>query len=136
MVAGGNGRKEAALYDWPLNDSQLALAAAVGLGVVVITLIVMALRTASISRAEFARLQRDIKQLSEEVKALLAAEQRRFLKELKVSEREGDEPTAAVTTPDADSVPLEQPSIPESTRHPNLQLLKREAVRDSASIAQ
>ena len=49
--------------------------------VITIGFIVTALT--KVRRAEFARLQDEIKELSEQVKALEVAEQRRFLKELK-----------------------------------------------------
>jgi hypothetical protein len=97
------------LNDWPLNDWQLALATAVCLGVIIILLSAIALRTTRISRAEFARLQKDFKQLSEDVKGLIAAEQRRFLKELKTSKKDGDEPISGSRPSNA---PFEQaPSL-------------------------
>jgi len=71
--------------DWPLNDSQLVTAAI--LGVMLVVLIVTAFRKASVTRKEFALLREDVQRLSEEVKELQAAEQRRFIKELNASEK-------------------------------------------------
>ena len=73
------------MNDWPLNDSQVVTAAI--LGVMLIVLIVTAFRKASVTRKEFALLREDVKRLSEEVKELQAAEQRRFIKELNVSQK-------------------------------------------------
>jgi hypothetical protein len=83
------------LYGWPLNDSPLAFATTVGLGVVVIVLIWIALRRTMVSRTEFDRLQRDLKELSDDVKGLMTAEQRRFLKELKAPRKDSDDPSMA-----------------------------------------
>jgi uncharacterized membrane protein (DUF106 family) len=71
--------------DWPLNDSQFVTA--VILGVMLVVLIVTAFRKATVTRKEFALLREDVKRLSEEVKELQAAEQRRFIKELNASEK-------------------------------------------------
>jgi hypothetical protein len=73
------------LSSWPVNDSQLATAVLFGL--MPIVLIVAAFRKAWVNRKEFARLQNDVKRLSDDVNELHAAEQRRFLKELKVSRK-------------------------------------------------
>ena len=50
--------------------------------------IVIAIRRSLVSRREFARLQADVRQLSEDVKGLLTAEQRRFIKELNAAKKE------------------------------------------------
>jgi len=68
------------MYNWPLNDSHLVLLVLSCLAVIAIGLIVSALTR--VRRAEFARLQKEVKQLSEEIKALQVAEQRRLLMEL------------------------------------------------------
>ena len=77
------------MYDWLLNNALFVLlvpcAAVITIGLIVTTL-------TKVRRAEFARLQHEIKELSEQVKALEVAEQRRFRKELK-SLREGSEPS-------------------------------------------
>jgi hypothetical protein len=54
-------------------------------------------RKFTVSRADFARLKQDLEHLSEDVKGLTAAEQRRFLKELKEAPRKNsnDPPLAA-----------------------------------------
>ena len=77
--------REANLNNWPANDSQLATAILFGL--ILIVLIVAAFRKVRVIRKEFAGLKFDIRRLSDEVRELRAAEQRRFLKELKVSRR-------------------------------------------------
>ena len=77
------------MYDWLLNNALFVLLVLCA-AVITIGLIVTALT--KVRRAEFARLQDDIKELSEQVKALEVAEQRRFLKELK-SHSEGSEPS-------------------------------------------
>ena len=73
------------MSDWSLTDTQLLAAAILGIGFIV--LIVTAFRKPTVPRKEFARLQEGVKRLSEEVKELQAAEQRRFIKELKGSEK-------------------------------------------------
>ena len=83
----------AAMSDWPLNDSQLATAAILGL--MLIVLIVTAFRKTRVTRKEFARLQKDVKRLSDDVKALRVSEERRFLKELKASKADDNPPSAA-----------------------------------------
>ena len=78
------------MYDWLLNNAHFVLLVLCCTVVITIGLIVTALTT--VRRAEFARLQDEIKEISEQVKALEVAEQRRFLKELK-SHSEGSEPS-------------------------------------------
>jgi hypothetical protein len=80
------------LNDWPLNDPQFMLAIAAGLVAITFVLLIALLRT-RVRRAEFARLQQDIKQMSEDVKELQAAEQLRFLKEIKASKIDGEGPS-------------------------------------------
>jgi len=81
------------LHGWPLNVSPLAIA--IGLGVFIVVLMWTALRRITVRRTEFLRLQQDLKQLSEDVKWLMAAEQRRFLKELKAPRKDSDDPPMA-----------------------------------------
>jgi hypothetical protein len=82
--------------NWPLNDWQLVLAAAICLDVAILGLIVTALRKAKITWAEFARTRQDVKQLAEDVKGLLVSEQIRFLQEIKASKKDDDQtPMAA-----------------------------------------
>jgi len=76
------------MYDWPLDNAHfvlLVLCCTVTIGLIGTGL-------TQIRRAEFARLQNEIKELSAQVKALEVAEQRRFLKELK-SHSEGSAPS-------------------------------------------
>ena len=77
------------MYDWLLNNALFVLLVLCA-AVITIGLIVTALT--KVRRAEYARLQDDIKELSEQVKALEVGEQRRFLKELK-SHSQGSEPS-------------------------------------------
>jgi uncharacterized membrane protein (DUF106 family) len=76
------------MYDWVLHNALFVLlvlcAAVMTLGLIVTALTKV--------RAEFYRLQEEIKELSEQVKALEVGEQRRFLKELK-SHSEGSAPS-------------------------------------------
>jgi hypothetical protein len=74
--------------DWPGNDFQLVTE--VVLGLLLVVLIVTALQRARVTPKEFASLNKEVKQLSEEVKALQLAEQRRFIRELRTS-KEDDE---------------------------------------------
>jgi hypothetical protein len=67
------------LSDWRL---VLFLGVFAGMTVVVVLAIVAAQKIRA-RRAEFARMREDIKRLSEDVKYLMNAEQRRFLMELK-----------------------------------------------------
>ena len=69
------------MYDWLLDNAHFALLVLCCTAVITIGLIGTALT--QIRRAEFARLQDEIKELSEQVKVLEVAEQRRFVKELK-----------------------------------------------------
>ena len=78
------------MYDWLLDNAPFVLLVLCCTAVITIGLIGTALT--QIRRAEFARLQDEIKELSEQVKVLEVAEQRRFLKELK-SHSEGSEPS-------------------------------------------
>ena len=77
------------MYDWLLDNAHFVLLV-LCCTVITIGLIVTALT--KVRRAEFARLQNEIKELSAQVKALEVAEQRRFLKELK-SHSEGSAPS-------------------------------------------
>ena len=81
------------MSDWPLNDPQLATAAILGL--MLIVLIVTAFRKTGITPKEFARLQKDVKRLSDDVKELRLSEERRFLKELRASKADDKSPSAA-----------------------------------------
>jgi hypothetical protein len=83
--------------DWPLNDSQLVVA--VVLGLMLIVLVVTMLRKARVADREFARLQADVERLSEEVKQLRAAEQRRFMKELNAPKTTTKSSTASPESP-------------------------------------
>ena len=95
----------AAISDWPLNDSQLATAAILGL--VLIVLIVTAFQKIRITRKELARLQKDVKRLSDNVKELRLSEERRFLKELKASKADDKPPSGA---PDSSASASQSPS--------------------------
>jgi hypothetical protein len=68
------------MYSWPPNDAHFVLLVLSCLAVIAIGSIVSALTR--VRRTEFARLQKEVKQLSEEIKALQVAEQRRLLMEL------------------------------------------------------
>jgi hypothetical protein len=94
------------MTDWPLNDSQLLTAGI--LGVMLVVLIVTAFRKATVTRKEFARLREDIKQLSEEVKELQAAEQRRFIRELNAAETSTKSRSQRLNPPPADAPSSEQ----------------------------
>ena len=78
--------------NWLANASEHIVTGTVRAGLVALLLfiIVSTLRGRS-RRAEIARLQRDVRHLSEEVTALQAAEQRRFYEEIN---RPGDEAQA------------------------------------------
>ena len=102
---GGKEGKEAAMSDWPLNDPQLATAAILGL--MLIVLIVTAFRKTGITPKEFARLQKDVKRLSDDVKELRLSEERRFLRELKASKANDKPPSAA---PDSSPSASQPPS--------------------------
>jgi hypothetical protein len=77
------------MYDWLLDNAHFVLLA---LCCTVITIGLIGTGLTQIRRAEFARLQNEIKELSAQVKALEVGEQRRFLKELK-SHSEGSAPS-------------------------------------------
>ena len=77
--------------NWPFNEWQLVLATAICLDVVILVLIVTVLRKTKVSRAECARLGQDVKQLAEDIKGLLASEQRRFLKEINGAKKDDDQ---------------------------------------------
>jgi uncharacterized membrane protein (DUF106 family) len=94
------------MSDWPLNDSQLITAGI--LGVVLVVLIVTAFRKARVTRKEFARLREDVEQLSEEVKELQAAEQRRFIQELNATEKTTKSRSRRLNPPSANASSSEQ----------------------------
>ena len=66
------------MYDWLLNDAHLVL-----LVLIFVALITIVATLTRVRRAEFARLQNEVKQILDCVKSLEAAEQRRFIVELK-----------------------------------------------------
>ena len=78
-----------------MHDAQLALSIVIALGVVAMLVVWIVFRKFTVSRAEFARLKQDLERLSEDVKGLTAAEQRRFLKELKEPPRKDSDDLAA-----------------------------------------
>ena len=78
-----------------MGDWQLTFATGVHLGIYLSIVIiavsgVVALRKARVRRAEFDRLRKEVNQLSADVKHLLHVEERRFLTELKSSEKKGN----------------------------------------------
>jgi hypothetical protein len=75
------------VHDWLATDAQLALSIPVALAVVVALVVWIVFGKFTVSRAEFVRLKQDFEHLSEDVRGLTAAEQRRFLKELKEAPR-------------------------------------------------
>ena len=77
------------MNDWPLNDPQFTPAITACLAAITFVLLIAFLKT-RVRRAEFARLQQDVKELSEHVMGLQAAEQRRFLKEIGASKKDGE----------------------------------------------
>ena len=84
------------MHDWLVTDAQLALSIAIALGVVAVLVVWIVFRKFTVSRAEFVRLKQDLEHLSEDVRGLTAAEQRRFLKELKEPPRKNsDDPHLA-----------------------------------------
>jgi hypothetical protein len=82
----------AALNDWPLNDPQFMPALTACLVALTFVLMIALLKT-RVRRAEFARLQQDVKELSEHVMELQGAEQRCFLKEINASKKDGEGPS-------------------------------------------
>jgi biopolymer transport protein ExbB/TolQ len=82
------------VQDWLVTDAQLALSIVIALGVVAVLVVWIVFRKFTV---DFARLKQDLEHLSEDVKGLTAAEQRRFLKELKQAPRKNsnDPPLAA-----------------------------------------
>jgi hypothetical protein len=80
------------LNDWPLNDPQFMPAITACLAALTFVLLIALLKT-RVRRAEFARLQQDVKELSEHVMELQGAEQRRFLKEISASKKDGEGPS-------------------------------------------
>ncbi len=82
--------------DWGLGDSQFVLASVLCfVGGLILLGIVIAIRRTLVSRREFGRLQADVRRLSEDVKGLLAAEQRRFIKELNTAKKQEGGPSMA-----------------------------------------
>jgi hypothetical protein len=81
--------------DWLPSDWQLEVAVG-SLGLFIAVLIFGALRKIFVTRAEFARLQRKFERLSDDMKGLLRAEERRFVTGLRAPKKEADEPTNEV----------------------------------------
>jgi uncharacterized membrane protein (DUF106 family) len=92
--------------DWPLGDSQFVTATI--LGIMLVVLIATAFRKVRVTRKEFARLREDVKQLSEGMKELQAAEQRRFIKELNAAEKTTKSRSRRLNPPSADASSSEQ----------------------------
>jgi len=82
-----------ALTDWLPSDWQLDVVVGC-LSLVIAVRILGALRRLFVTRAEFARLQRRFETLSDDVKGLLRAEERRFITELKAPKKDAGEPPA------------------------------------------
>ena len=105
------------MYDWPPNDAHFVLLVLACVAVITIGSIVTALT--KVRRAEFARLQNEVKQLSEKIEALEVAEQRRFLMELK-SNSEDREPSivasATSVSPISESWPPDLANYRNNTR--------------------
>ena len=80
-----------------LNDAHFVLLVLSCAAVITIGSIVTALTR--VRRADFVRLQNELRELSEHVRALQAAEQRRFIKELnsRREDRVGDKPQCNLT---------------------------------------
>ena len=92
--------------NWLANASQHIIIGTVCAGLVALFLFIIAstLRGGH-RRAEFAQLRRDIRQLSEDVTALLAAEQRRFYKQINLPGDEAESPSIAASgLSDSDNV--------------------------------
>jgi hypothetical protein len=84
------------VHDWLVTDALLALSIPVALAFVVALVVWIVFRKFTVSRAEFVRLKQDFEHLSEDVRGLTAAEQRRVLKELKEApRRDSDGPPLA-----------------------------------------
>ena len=73
-------------------------AIAVGLGFAVLALVVAMLSQARANGRKFARLQSDVKRLSREMKELRAAEQRRFMKDLRAPYKSDTPPESGVSS--------------------------------------
>ena len=72
-----------------MGDWHLTLAAGVYLGIAIVALLAAAtVFKYRVSRIEFARLQKDVKRLSEDVEYLVDAERQRTSKELQSSKKE------------------------------------------------
>jgi Tfp pilus assembly protein PilN len=94
------------MYDWPLNDAHLVLLVLAGVAVIMVGSIVTTLTT--VRRAEFSRLQNEVKQLSmlqnevkrlsKKIKALEADEERRFLMELNNPRRNAAKPSGSFSS--------------------------------------
>ena len=80
-----------------LNDAHFVLLVLSCAAVITIGSIVTALTR--VRRADFVRLQNEVRELSEHVRALQAADQRRFIKELnsRREDRVGDKPQCNLT---------------------------------------
>jgi Tfp pilus assembly protein PilN len=102
----GKNAKGSRMYYWPLNDAHLVLLVLACVAVIIIGSIVTALTT--VRRAEFSRLQNEVKQLSmmqnevkrlsKKIKALEADEERRFLMELNNPKSNGAEPLGSYSS--------------------------------------
>ena len=84
--------------NWLANASQHIITGTVCAGLLALFLFIIAstLRGGH-RRAEFAQLRRDVRQLSEDVTALLAAEQRRFYKQINLPGDEAEAPSIAAS---------------------------------------
>ena len=82
------------MNDWPLNDPQFMPAITACLVAIAFGFLDFSCSKTRVRRAEFARLQRDVEEISgARERKLQAAEQLRFLKENKVSKKDGEGPS-------------------------------------------
>ena len=97
------------MYDWLLNDAHLVL-----LVLIFVALITIVATLTRVRRAEFARLQNEVKQILDCVKSLEAAEQRRFIVELKSNCAGGESASATKVVASSESGPPdEEPAKPK-----------------------
>ena len=96
---------EGALDNWLANAPEHIIAGTVCAGLVALLLfIIVSTLRGRHRRAEIARLQRDVRDLSEDVTALQAAEQRRFYKEINLAGDEAEATSMAPASPPVETV--------------------------------
>src|SRR5262249_33691502 len=116
-------KEETAMTYWPLTDIQVLIAAILGLTLVL--LVTLSFEKARVTRRDFARLQEDVKRLSDDMKTLQVAVLKLCIAKRELTEHD----KTAITTP-----PLRSVQTGSSLKRPQLVLADRVKKRRLVSL--